>query len=214
MPTKLVIFDCDGVLVDSEPIVNKILSRNLTGHGFPVSPEECDALFLGTTMKVVAKSAIANGAILPSDWLSEIYGEVYRQLKRGVPIIAGVATVLEQLDNKRIPYCVASNGSIEKMKITLGHTGLLDRFKGRMFSAHEVGIAKPEPGLFLFAANSMSVEPSEAIVIEDSVNGAMAAKNAHMKCFGYAPHGSGFDLIAQGATVFQDMSELAELLKS
>lgn len=212
MPSDLVIFDCDGVLVDSEPIANDILSRSLTRYGLPITPEECVKLFLGGTMKTVAKTASDKGAALPPEWITEIYGEIYATLEEGVPIIDGVVDVLDHLDQAGIRYCVASNGSVEKMKITLGHTGLLSRFNGRLFSAHEIGIAKPDPGLFLFAAKRMRAAPSTTIVIEDSENGVLAAQNAHMRCYGYAPHDDGAHLSANGAIVFQKMSSLAHLL--
>lgn len=213
MSTDLVIFDCDGVLVDSEPIANKILSQSLTRYGYPISPEDCQNLFLGGTMKSVAKTATAKGASLPANWLSEIYGEIYNRLRKGVPIVDGITDILDRLEKAGIRYCVASNGSIEKMTLTLGHTNLLTRFNERMFSAHEVGISKPDPGLFLFSAEGMKAEPRRTIVIEDSENGVMAAKNAKMKCFGYAPHDDGSSLAAHGASVFHKMSALVGLLE-
>ncbi|USG61358.1 HAD family phosphatase [Sneathiella marina] len=213
MSVKLVIFDCDGVLVDSEPIANNILSKSLTRYGLPVAPEECLKLFLGGTMKTVAKTAMEKGATLPPEWIAEIYGEIYSALEEGVPIIDGIMDVLDHLDNAGIPYCVASNGSIEKMKITLGHTGLLSRFYGRLFSAHEIGIAKPDPGLFLFAAKQMGAAPSNTVVIEDSENGVMAAQRAHMRCYGYSPHDEGAHLADKDAVVFKKMSMLSHILE-
>ncbi|MEH6546179.1 MAG: HAD family phosphatase [Sneathiella sp.] len=212
MPIKLVIFDCDGVLVDSEPITNKIISQSLTRYGFAVSPEECLKLFVGGTMKIVEKTALENGAVLPPEWIPEIYGEIFARLKEGVPIIDGIVRILDRLDQADIPYCIASNGSVEKMKITLGHTGLLTRFKERLFSAHEIGFAKPDPGLFLFAAEQMGATPSSTVVVEDSYNGVLAAQRAHMKCYGYAPHDDGTSLSTNGAIVFKKMSSLKQLL--
>ncbi len=209
---KLIIFDCDGVLVDSEVIFNEVLSRNLSAHGLPISPVESMSLFVGGTMKTVKERAEEMGATLPDDWIDALYAQAFARLRQGVDMVNGIEDVLDALDAARIPYCVASNGSLEKMEITLGQTGLMKRFPNRIFSAYEVGIAKPDPGLFLHAATTLGHQPDSCVVIEDSVNGVMAAKRAKMKCFGYAEHGDGRKLAAEEAVVFGDMSLLPELL--
>ncbi|MCB1489164.1 MAG: HAD family phosphatase [Bauldia sp.] len=209
---KLVIFDCDGVLVDTEATHCRMLAKNLARHGLAITPEECMARFVGSRMATIGERAVEMGADLPEDWIDEAYGEIFPELAKGVPVIDGVIDVLDVLDARRIPYCVASNGNEEKMTITLGGNGILDRFGDRVFSAYTVGVWKPDPGLFLAAAARFGVGASECVVVEDSVTGATAAKRAGMRCFGYAPHGNGAGLAAQGATPFAAMAELPGLL--
>ena len=144
----LVIFDCDGVLVDSEPITNQILVDNLARYGLQVSLADCMTLFVGGTMRGVETRARELGADLPKDWIDEIYGDIYARLRQGLPSVRGIEAVLDRLEAADIPYCVASNGSEEKMEITLGATGLARRFEGNRFSAHTLGVAKPDPRLF------------------------------------------------------------------
>ena len=208
----LVIFDCDGVLVDSEAPTMQVLTANLARHGLAIAPEEAMRLFVGGTMAGVADTARALGADLPRDWVEGIYAEIYARLRRGVDAIPGVHAVLDALDAARIPACVASNGSDEKMDITLGATGLAARFAGRRFSAHALGVAKPDPGLFLIAARQMGVPPARCVVIEDSTTGARAARRAGMRCLGYAPHGDGANLSAEGARPFPGMRAVPALL--
>jgi len=212
MPPQLVIFDCDGVLVDSEVVSNQVLTNNLARYGLSLQLEECMDLFVGGTMMGVKTKAQSLGAQLPPDWVDEIYEETFVRLKQGVPVIAGIPGILDTLDTIDIPYCVASNGSEDKMAITLGHTGLLARFENVMFSAHTLGTAKPDPHIFLHAAKTFNVIPAACIVIEDSSSGAKAARHANMKCFGYAPHNDGRKLTQEGAEVFHNMSELPDLL--
>lgn len=207
--TEFVIFDCDGVLVDSEPISNEVLIRDLADYGLSLSHEDCEALFVGGTMRGVFETAKSMGADLPSDWVARIYDRIYKRLAEGVPVVPGIPHLLDQLDRAGIGYCVASNGSLEKMRITLGQNGLWDRFEERIFSAHEEGVAKPDPGLFLIAAERNGARPEACIVIEDSRSGARAAAAAGMACLGYAPEGDGARLADLGATVIRSMGEVA-----
>lgn len=209
---ELVIFDCDGVLVDSETVSNRVLAANLARHGLPLTVERCMDLFVGGTMAGVADIARQMGADLPDTWVEEVYAETYDALRRGVDVIAGIPALLDRLDAEAIPYAVASNGSDDKMRITLGQNGLWDRFHGRRFSAHALGVAKPDPGLFLAAATQFGVAPSRAVVVEDSATGVTAASRAGMRCLGYAAHGDGATLKAAGAEVFDSMSDVPGLL--
>lgn len=214
MPPKLVIFDCDGVLVDTERPSNEVLVSNLARRGLPLTLEKCMHLFVGGTMADIGRKALELGADIPDDWTDEIYAEMYARLREGIEPIPGIPAVLDALDAVGIPFCVGSNGSPEKMGITLGQTGLLPRFEGAMFSPHVIGMdkAKPNAGLFLHAAAEMGVAPDAAVVIEDSVNGARGAKNAGIRCFGYAADSDAMALAAVGATPFHDMAELPGLL--
>lgn len=170
------------------------------------------AKFVGGTIAGVGDKAREMGADLPEDWVDQIYAEIYARLGAGTDPIPGVIGVLDQLDAAGLPYCVASNGSDEKMDITLGQTGIAARTEGRRFSAHALGVAKPDPELFLIAAREMDVTPDRAVVIEDSATGALGAQRAGMRCFGYAPHDEGAGMAATGAVIFHDMGDLPGLL--
>lgn len=210
---KLVIFDCDGVLVDSETVSNKVLVANLALHGLQLEIADCEAMFVGGTMKAVMRNARAMGADLPSDWVDEIYQEIYASLRNGVSLVAGIHELLALLDREGIPFCVASNGSEEKMQITLGQNDLWDRFyPNAMFSAHTLGTAKPDPEMFLTAASHFDVQPGDCLVVEDSATGAEAALRAGMRCLGYAAEGNGERLAEQGAEVFNTMTLVPELI--
>lgn len=210
---KLVIFDCDGVLVDSEVVSNQVVMANLARHGLELTLEQAMAQFVGGTMAGVMEKARAMGATLPQDWVSQVYAETYARLEQGVPLVPGIPALLARLDGCGIPVCVASNGSEQKMRITLGQNGLWDRFHPQaMFSAHSLGVAKPEPGLFLAAASHFGVQARDCLVIEDSASGVTAAVRAGMRCLAYAPHGGGASLAALGAEVFADMAEVPPLL--
>lgn len=206
----LVIFDCDGVLVDSEVVSNQALVDNLSRYGLQMTLAACMDRFVGSTMPGCLRKARDMGADLPETWVDEIYAETYAALRAGVPLVAGVLQVLDTLEARSLPYCVASNGSRDKMRITLGQNNLWDRFAPAMFSAHELGIGKPEPDLFLAAASHFGAK--NPVVIEDSPSGAEAARRAGMRCLGYAQHDDGARLAALGAEVFHDMADLPALL--
>ncbi len=203
---ELVIFDCDGVLVDSEVIAHSIIAESLRAHGLEVTLAECMGLFMGATMAGVKEKAEGMGAALPQDWVEHIYGRIYARLRENCPLVEGVVEVLDALDAAGIPYCVASNGRFEKMEITLGQNGLWQRFGGRIYSAQALGTAKPAPDLFRHAAQGR--DPARCVVIEDSLNGIRGAAAAGMRCFAYAPGGSE----VEGATRFTRMADLPALL--
>ena len=218
MPTthpipKLVIFDCDGVLVDSEPVSNQALIDNLARHGLSLTMERSMELFVGSTMSGVMAKAAALGADLHEGWIEEVYAETYSALGAGVALMPGVVDLLALLDEEQIPCCVASNGSEDKMRITLGQNGLWERFHPQaMFSAHALGVSKPDPGLFLAAASHFGVQARDCLVVEDSATGARAAARAGMRCLGYVPKGEGQQLAAEGAEVFGAMAEVRRLI--
>lgn len=206
--TDLVIFDCDGVLVDSEHATNRVLAADLARYGLNLTLDECFRLFVGGTIAGGGAKARAMGADLPPDWVERIYEQIYARLRDGVPLIPGIQRVLDHLDGAGLPYCVASNGEEAKMQITLGPHGLWDRFQGRMFSAHTLGVAKPDPALFLAAAAQFGTAPGQCLVVEDSASGVTAAARAGMPCLAYVPDGDGDRLQALGATVIRDMTEV------
>jgi len=210
--TKLVIFDCDGVLVDSEGPTSQVLSKNLRQYGLLLSPEECEANFVGGTMAKVGEEAQRLGAALPENWVDEIYEQMYERLAEGVDKIAGIDIVLDHLETVGVPCCVASNGSLQKMQITLGQTGLWDRFDQAMFSAHTLGVAKPDPGLFLAAAQHFGVSAADCLVVEDSLSGATAAQRAEMRCLAYIPNGNDQRLTDTGAEIIHRMQKVIQML--
>ena len=213
MTPKLVLFDCDGVLVDSEPLTNVILQEDLARHGLHLTREQIMTDFVGGTMRSVGEKARVMGADLAPTWLDDIYARIYARLAEGTPLIPGIEAVLDRLDAAGIPYAVGSNGSQQKMDITLGqHPALMARLKDNIFSAHTHGVAKPEPGLFLLAAERFGLPPEECAVVDDSPTGCIAARRAGMRGFGFAEHDDGTRLAAEGATVFHAMDQLPGLL--
>ena len=212
MKPGAVIFDCDGVVVDSEHPTLIMIRDDLERYGLPLTLEELETGYMGGTVETVATKARANGARLPEDWVSDFYARMYAMLRASVPLIPGVVGVLDALDAAGIPFAMGSNGTPEKMAITLGQHGLIDRFRGHLYSGQALGRPKPAPDLFLHAARQLGVSPGDCVVIEDSAAGARAARAAGMRCFGYAPKGAAAGLLAEGAVLFGDMAELPALL--
>lgn len=213
MKPAAVLFDCDGVIVDSEPITDRVIAANLARHGFKISLEEVSTLFLGGTIGGVAETVRARGIALPEDWVVLIYEEIFARLAEGTPLIPGIENVLDALDAAHIPYAVSSNGPHAKMRVTLGqHPALHARLSGRIFSREDVARPKPAPDLYLHAARALGAAPETCVVIEDSATGIRAARAAGMRTFGYAANGDGAGLRAEGASVFDRMNALPALL--
>lgn len=212
MKPQAVIFDCDGVLVDSEAIAFDMVAADMALYAPHLSRAQQEVELLGLTLQGVADKAHGLGANLPADWVPDFYDRLYARLEQGAPLVPGVLSVLDALDAAGLPYAIGSNGSPRKMEITLGqHPGLIARFQGRIFSGQETPRPKPFPDLYLKAAASMDVAPEFCVVVEDSPTGARAARAAGMRCMGYAPHG-GAALLAEGAEAFTRMSDLPKLL--
>ena len=213
MTLAAVIFDCDGVIVDSEEMTFDLLVEEFAAHGLPLPRETIARDYIGGTMADVARRARTAGATLPETWVETFYARLYAHLAQGTPLVPGILTVLDALDRKGIPYAIGSNGSDEKMQVTLGqHPGLLDRFKGHLYSGQTLGAPKPAPDLYLHAARQLGATPGTAIVIEDSPTGARAARAAQIRCFGYAAHTPADRLANEGAIPFTDMADLPRLL--
>jgi len=210
-PFQLVIFDCDGVLVDSERIAVRVEAEFLAELGWPLTEAEIVERFMGRTAEYMDEAIEARlGSRLPGDWKDQFqrrYREAYAADLRPVD---GIVEVLDQLT---VPTCVASSGSHDKLRLTLGHTGLYGRFEGRIFSGYEVANGKPAPDLFLHAASRMGVDPAGCAVVEDSRWGVEAARAAGMRAFGYAGGLTPPDsLEGHGTVVFEDMRDLPALL--
>lgn len=209
---QLVLFDCDGVIVDSEHITVRSLQANLMGFGLDLGIDQVAALCVGGTMSVVADNLRRDGTALPDDWLETFYSEVYDVLGREVTVITGFSAVLDRLDRARLPYVVCSNGRLRKMEIMLTRIGEWERLRGSLYSAQELGSPKPAPDVYLKAAADRGVTPADCVVVEDSMIGARAARAAGMRCLGYAGAGNASALALLVEQTFESMDRLPELL--
>ncbi|MTI01166.1 HAD family hydrolase [Roseibium sp. RKSG952] len=215
MPFELVIFDCDGVLVDTERLANRVLANIITDLGHPITGLECQKRFMGRTLEAVQSMVEGlTGKRLPKSWPEEVRERDLEAFAAGVPPVEGISQVLDTLDNRGLPYCVGSSGRYEKMRTTLGSAGLLDRLEGLLYSAQDCAHGKPSPDIFLYAAKGMKTDPARCVVIEDSVPGVKAARAAGMACFGFAgdPASDRAAMEAEGAVLFDNMQHLPELL--
>ena len=212
---KLVIFDCDGILVDTENLANRRLAEWLAAAGYPTSFEYCRKNFSGRSMASVQKEIEAATEVrLGADFVERWNAGLPDLFSHGVEAIPYVREFIETVRAAGIPYCVATSARISKMHITLGQTGLLPLFEHAMFSATMVGRGKPFPDLFLHAAKTMGFAPADCIVIEDSVAGTQAGIAAGMRV--YSSHGDPYSdrdgLADAGGVLFDDMRELAGLV--
>lgn len=211
---KLVIFDCDGVLVDSEPIANRVFAERLALHGFDLTADDVMRTFIGRSRDTcIAMAGEMRGSPLPDDFAATWDEALHEAIAREVKPVEGVADVLRGL---RVPYCVASNGEPSHMRVSLTAAGLMPLVQGRLFSASQVARPKPAPDLFLHAARTMGAEPAACAVIEDTVTGVTAARAAGMRVFAYAggAHANREQVAALGATPFTHMRELPALLEA
>jgi HAD superfamily hydrolase (TIGR01509 family) len=213
-PPDLVIFDCDGVLVDSERIAVRVDARVLADLGWPMPEAEIVQRFVGRSdADFVADVEAHLGRPLAADWDAAYQQWYVDAFERDLVAVDGVVGALDALAAAGVPTCVASGGSHAKMRRTLGLTGLFDRFEGRIFSADEVPRGKPAPDLFLHAADRMGVAPARCAVVEDSAYGVAAARAAGMRALGYGGGVTPGDRLAgDGTVVFDDMRELPALL--
>lgn len=211
---ELVIFDCDGVLVDSEPIAARIDVRTLAEIGWPITTDEVIARFMGrSTGHMLAEVERHLGAPPPADLAATLAHRQRAAFAAELKPVEGIESALDRIAELPVATCVASGGSHEKMRFTLGLTGLYERFDGRIFSADQVDRGKPEPDLFLLAAERMGVSPARCVVVEDSTYGVQAARAAGMRALGYAGGLTPVDRLAGPATViFHDMHELPDLI--
>ncbi|WP_432040368.1 HAD family hydrolase [Streptomyces cucumeris] len=215
MHYDLVVFDNDGVLVDSEPISNRHLAAYLTELGHPTDYEDSIRDYMGSAMHRIHELVLARtGQRLPADFDSTFHSRVFDAFRRELEPVAGVRTVLEKLRADNIPFCVASSGSHERIRVALRKTGLYELFgEERIFSSEDVGRGKPAPDLFLHAAERMGVAPPHCAVIEDSPLGVQAAVAAEMDVYGFTAM-TPADKLAAARALFSDMAELPRLLAS
>jgi HAD superfamily hydrolase (TIGR01509 family) len=207
--STLVLFDCDGVLVDSERLVVDIDVAAVTAAGWPVTRQQVVETFVGRSdADVVALIEAQLGHALPADWDAHWDAEYRRVLDEQLEPVPGVRAAVEEVVARGRRTCVASSGSHDKMRRTLGRTGLWQLFEGRIFSATEVAHGKPAPDLFLHAAARMRVEPGRCVVVEDSRYGVAAARSAGMRVVGFAGGITPEQHLADADVVITDMAVL------
>lgn len=214
MIPELIIFDCDGVLIDSEGVAAKIIAQELTTLGWAMDAETSMRLFMGmsiTDMEPIIETRLNHK--LPPDWRSELAQKLVIALGTQSRLIPGADTMLREVTARGINWRIASNSSDEEMAVKFARTGLIALTQGRAHSAASViargGRAKPAPDVFLCAAASANVPPDRCIVLEDSPLGVTGAVAAGMTCYGFAPHGGGTSLLAAGAKqVFTRLDEI------
>jgi HAD superfamily hydrolase (TIGR01509 family) len=207
-----IIFDCDGVLVDSEVIGVKVLLDMASEYGVTMDLQEAVEEFSGIRLKEGIKmlQQKANSPF-PEDFEQAFRKRSYEVFKTEMRPVNGIKEVLDSLT---IPFCVASSGPVEKMKLNLTITGLLPYFEegNRIFSGYDINSWKPDPGIFLHAAEQMGFSSADCVVIEDSKAGVIAAHKGGFKVYGYAKPFNGEELKKEGATVFYEMKELSGIL--
>ncbi len=218
-PFDAVLFDCDGVLVDSEPITNRVLAEMLTELGWVLTGEEASRIFTGKAVKdEVALIEAKTGFTLTADWLQQFWGRRNTALELELVEIPGApaaARALLAATEGRI--ACASGADRRKVELQLAKIGLLDAFEGRIFSGHEMPRSKPAPDVYLAAAAALGADPARCAVVEDTVTGATAGVAAGATVFGYSPGGPGHSdpaalRDAGVVTVFTDMAQLPALL--
>lgn len=225
LKSELIIFDCDGVLVDTEPLTNRVLARCVSAAGWEVDQAYSIAHFKGRNLADILVDVEAKlGKKLPG-LMDEYRRQMYIEIREfGVPALGGIHELLDALDamGDQAPHrCIGTNAPLEKARLTLGGSGLIDRFGHRdgtdrqtMFSAYEVGKWKPDPGLFLHASAAMGHEPQACIVVEDSTAGVIAAVAAGMRVIGLADLTPVDDLAKAGATqIVQSHHELVAAIQ-
>ena len=186
MPIELVIFDCDGTLMDSERIAAEAESAALAQHGVTISPDEFEARFAGTSSREALRTLMAEaGREVPESYLRDVDAEILRRFKTEAKAVPGASSILDRFDQ---PRCVCSNSSMEKLEAELRRADLWDRFRPYVFSAHDLPdcAEKPAPDVFLHACREFAVEPRSTLVLEDSVTGVTAARAAGCRVVGFA----------------------------
>jgi HAD superfamily hydrolase (TIGR01509 family) len=211
---QMVIFDCDGVLVDSEVISNEVLARALTEQGLPTTLAQSRRDYQGLLLADIDSRAQDKlGRPLEQDWLERYERDRTAVFHRELRAVPGIAAVVRRITTAGVAVCVASQGKLEKIRLSLKLTELEHLFPEQaIFSAYSVSRGKPDPDLFLHAAQAMAVLPSRCTVVEDTPSGVTAAVAAGMRVFGYSADSDPTALRQAGAEVFESMEELPGLL--
>ncbi len=213
-PLRLVIFDCDGVLVDSEGPSNRVVAEEISALGWPMTLEQSCELFVGRRLADIPPMVEPHiGRAVPPGWVGHLRDRIMATLGNEVEPMPGASAVLEAVAALGLPMRVASNSSHEEMAVKFDRTGLAHLVRDRLHSARDVARGKPAPDVFLHAAAAEGVPPDACLVIEDSVPGATAARAAGMACVALAPYGAGPALLATGAVPIRALAELPPLLR-
>ncbi|MBB5937951.1 HAD family hydrolase [Streptomyces zagrosensis] len=213
MRYDLIIFDNDGVLVNSEPISNRLLAAYLTELGHPTTYDEAIRDYMGSAMHRIHDLVLERyGRSLPPEFNATFDERVFTAFGAELEAVAGAADVVGKLRADGVPYCLASSGSHERIRVALKKTGLYELFgEERIFSSQDVGRGKPAPDLFLYAAAAMGVAPERCAVVEDSPLGVQAARAAGIDVYGFTAMTPAAKL-ADATALFSDMCELPPLL--
>lgn len=210
---KLVIFDCDGVLVDSEPLANEVLRVALGEYGLVLTLEQVVGEFVGHSMtSVQARAESLLGRKLPDDFIDRVQARTFDIFRDQLKPVAGVEKVIRTLQENGVEICIASSGSHDKMDLTLALTGLKHYFGSHIFSSYDVARGKPYPDLYLHAAREMGVDPALCLVIEDSLPGVQGAVAAGMEVMAYSVRGEDQALKRAGGLVSSSMAAIMEHL--
>jgi HAD superfamily hydrolase (TIGR01509 family) len=211
-PVSLVIFDCDGVLIDSETLAGRVMNDGLRQLGLVSTVADCHAKYRGRAFVDCLRDIEAElGRSVPDGWVDGLRAAMLDGRAAGIPAMPHARDTLQLLSDAGLAVCVASSSNLPYLERTLGATGLLPFFSGNVFSATMVPRGKPAPDLFLHAASQMRHPREAAIVIEDSVPGVRAAVAAGMRVLGYAgdPHADAHALSREGAKLIRDLREIA-----
>ena len=209
---KCIIFDCDGILVDSETIANQVLLSMSAPFGLRMTMEEAVKNFNGRRLKnIFEQIEKLTNKKLPDSFEADFRKQTFEAFKTDLKAVKGVRRFIENLS---VPYCVASSGPVEKITLNLTTTRLIQNFENRIFSSYEINSWKPDPDIFIHACNQMGFKKEECIVIEDSVAGVIAGVKGGFKVFALANENNAQDLLDEGATVFYNYEELEGLLNS
>ena len=212
MSLKCVIFDCDGVLVDSETIATRVLLTMSREHGLEISLEEWIKNFKGISMdECFLQIEKAINKKLPEHFEKDFRKRSFEAFRNEIKPVEGVREFIESL---AVPICVASSGPQEKIRLNLTTTGLIHFFDDNIFSCYDINSWKPDPDIYLHAANKMGYKVEDCIVIEDSRPGVISGKSGGFKVYGYVHDGNAEELAKEGAVIFRSYAELTNLLEA
>ncbi len=215
LPLRLVIFDCDGVLVDSEGPSNRMVAEECSLLGWPMDEAESTRRFIGFRLYDIAPVVEARiGRPVPPGWVEHLRTRLVQVLGAEVEPMPGILDALHATQALGLPFRVASNSGHEEMRVKFARCGMTALFQGRAHSAYDVGRGKPAPDVFLAAAAAEGVDPGACIVVEDSVPGAMGAAAAGMACIGLDPHTDGTALRSVGAHTIRAAAELPAIFEA
>jgi len=207
-----ILFDCDGVLADSEPLVNRVIAADLTLRGWSMTPHEAGYTFLGTALPDMVPRIEAVVGTLPADWMTMISRRVAAVMKEEVEPVSGAPEALQTIVAHGVPIAVASNSTRLELETKLHRLGFASLFSGRILSFEDVPRPKPWPDIYLAAAQACTAEPGDCVVIEDSLPGVRAGVSAGCKVLGFAKELGCEQLESEGAYPFTDMRQLPALL--